>query len=59
MGNQLALLHLADLIHGDLTTSNILLRPLTPTTHEIVRALSPPLSFSSSFPTDYIHSLRS
>lgn len=31
IGVQLAKLHLADIIHGDLTTSNMILRPRTPT----------------------------
>jgi len=32
MGVEIAKMHLADVIHGDLTTSNMMLRPLEPTT---------------------------
>jgi serine/threonine protein kinase len=37
IGSQLALLHLADVIHGDLTTSNMMLRPSASGAYDLVR----------------------
>lgn len=37
IGTQLALLHLADVIHGDLTTSNMMLRPSASGAYDLVR----------------------
>ncbi|KAL7411808.1 kinase-like domain-containing protein [Mrakia frigida] len=56
IGSQLALLHLTDIIHGDLTTSNMMIRPLEPSSpsspsYELVM-IDFGLSFSSTLAED-------